>query len=981
MKGMKIMRKINFIVLSFILVICGLSVLITQANETSYQVVWNTDNLETGIFSSYNGLSSVAANELSVVETQRTYENVTYSKAIKTNGSANVSSAYVPSKRAFKFTTEQPCFVRLLAYGTSSNTSTQPIFVSKSGKLIAEFDLRHNSLTENIVFLDSVGTYYVYCTTGSFGVCYMDLNLIYGNINGDGDIDKDDLTVLYQMMYAPDNFNSDVLEFADLNSDGTIDNEDVGILENLINVEGNYVPKYFKNKTWNMDDYSTNTRFTGNSDLDGMLVVCSSTDKNVTSKIDAVMSKSFNENKFTNFLSTGGLSSFNVYDKTLMSRGIKIFTSEPCYLTLLVRVGNSNSAPTLTVSKKGEIVSETALLSQSEQNSNGLQYINIYLDEPNEYGIGCKTGSIHIYFVDLNENKRRHIDLTNETVWNFSDQTFVDNYTKNGVLYGTVNNLNILVGVTYHIDDTENTIRGEKYKDYILLGTASNYKMQKSVSFYAESGKKIYVVGRSNDGVSDRKLSLYSEGDNSVQTLTVNSADAYCFTVKKSGNVYLYSSDNVVRVYCIYMKETNAEHFSNLDDVQRWDFSESDIRGTIAHNMEYNGMQIYANSTNSVPVAYNNVYTPEGFVYYYYLSLQGAGCNDYMSVSFDVAKNSYVYITARVPSDNTERQLIVTNKYSGELSTDLTDSRITVDDKTRVYRFKYTGNGEKIYLRSQSGQIRLYQVVVRRMTSTKYNETDYNFNEMEAGSKITSFDDGNFHISASSSYPATVTADKYGEYTNALGIWPSNFMSAGKIYFPVTNCASELGAKMHTISVTAKGSGQKLYLANEYGYVYKIFELTDEPEKYYYNYRDSSEMLYLYSYSVGNGYVYIYNVMSGDFDYNDTSGSNKSSVSFSEGDIFNYHFTCENIPSMDLYDYYISYDSSLLKIKSITFGPDLDDFSSSINVSYETDSAVFEINDTSLTNWSGVIATVTFEALSDGKSSIGFDVYRKSGEV
>ncbi len=959
-----------------------------DTDEYDYNIEWNISDMPLGDFTEYNGLESVGKNDLTVVDSKRTFEGKTYSKALKTNGASAFGSNYVPQKRALKFSIEKPCYIDILAYGTSSDVDDVTANISRDGELIGTINLIHNSITSHTIYLNKADTYYIYCVTGSMGFSYIHLRYKNGDINADDIVDKDDLTLLYQILYNSSDFDDVTLSHADLNTDGKTDDKDRTLLTEKIKASGGYIPSYNCEKKWTMDKYESGAVYTKETDLDGLLIMpkpSGSTSKDVC--LSSGNTKSYNGYSFSNYIDTNGAAGLN-NDNTAKSRAIKLYTSEPCYVFLLVRVSNTNSTDEqyLKISVKGREYNDWELIRYNEQESNELQYVSFYLDRPDEYSIYNDTGSINIYQVILSRLSNSYLtEYDRDTVWNFDDEAFDD------IMFSgwhdiseetTILGLTLTPHVIARTDSGKNEILGEKVNNFVMLEKTSDFLRQKSLSFYVNGLTDIYIFAKSNDNNFSRPLKIYSESDKSEKTIRMSDKESFHIVHSgKAGKLYLYAPEDAIRIYRICIKPRNTGYYNKLPAERIWDFSDEEIQGTLDNKTYYNGLNIYATDSDNVKVGYNSVQTPEGFKYYYNVSLLGEGSSSYGSIAFEVAQDSYVYITARVPAADTERFLLVTDKYCTELDTDLPSQYIKIDDETRVYRFKYNGPGDKIFLRSIDSQIRIYQIAVKKATSKTTEDSSFNFESLNAGEKISDYNSDNYNI-YSSYNSSQIVSDPIENYNNALDMYTdTSFIKSGKIGFTMPNSFSKFGNNPRLISITAKGNNNNLYIANKYGYIYKGFDTTNEPGIYSCKFMDDSEELYIYGIhkngSTGN--MRIYSVITNDTDYTDTSGDNVYSLKFDAGKTFTLHFTAENIPTLNQYLFSINYDSSLLSMGSVTLGPDLDNYSVNDCVKYSDGEATISLDNAEQKNWSGIVATANFYAKKSGSDNIRFNVYKKGG--
>lgn len=395
--------KGSFIIIGFIIFIVFFNTVYGSENVLSdnYNVLWNANDIPSGGFSEYNGLIAVG-DGITVNNSSRTYNNTIYFNTIKTNGSASVNNNCIPNKRALKFTVAQPCYITIRAYGTSSNTNEQPMYISKSGTVVAQLNLLHSELSENTVFLNSADTYYIYCLTGSVGICFINVHKIQGDLNLDTAVDKDDLTILHQMLYSKDGYSNDILDNGDINKDGAINDQDLICLNNLVANAGNYVPTYLNDKTWNIDNYYSDecVEYTEQTYIDGLEIIPAPINSENNVYINKMGEKYNNGIAYNSFIKTSGGTTYN-NDNTIKGRGIGFFTSGPCCVTFFVRVANEGTNNNLTVSAKNRIVKQCELLDSVQQGSSELQSVTVYLDKPDEYFVGDTVGGLYLYLIKL----------------------------------------------------------------------------------------------------------------------------------------------------------------------------------------------------------------------------------------------------------------------------------------------------------------------------------------------------------------------------------------------------------------------------------------------------------------------------------------------------------------------------------------------------------------------------------------------------
>lgn len=490
MKQLK--KHILGLLICVIMSILWISTVIASEN---YNIVWSADDMELGVLTEYNGLSSVTGEDVSVTNSSRSYNNVTYNQTIKTNGYTTINNNYIPTKRALKFTTTQPCYITILAYGTSSGTTTQPMYISRSGSVVSELTLTHSVLTKNTIFLDSADTYYIYCLTGSVGVCYIQLYYIQGDLNADALVNKDDMTLLRQLLLDTDEVSTEVLNRADVNEDSVINELDFTLLSQLVSDYGNYVPTYYVNKLWVFDKYwnSNVISYTEQTDIDGLVVI--PPENGVSGMCMRIGGeKYYNDIVYKTFIKTGGQMTLND-DKTAKQRSLSFFTSGPCNMTIFVRTSNTDTdnQPNITVTRKGEVVGQIDLLPSVEQSSEIMQVATIHLDKADQYYVGNTTGGLYIYCVLLtSENGKARTQL---------------NLDKDEVAELIIEGVNLLDNNNYYmleydvdkvcLEKVKTQTRGSNYEKYDIIFSENVENVMKF-----DNGKYIFSIENEIDNWS-----------------------------------------------------------------------------------------------------------------------------------------------------------------------------------------------------------------------------------------------------------------------------------------------------------------------------------------------------------------------------------------------------------------------------------------------------------------------------------------------
>ncbi|MDO4301674.1 MAG: hypothetical protein Q4D26_09830 [Clostridia bacterium] len=536
--------------------------------------------------------------------------------------------------------------------------------------------------------------------------------------------------------------------------------------------------------------------------------------------------------------------------------------------------------------------------------------------------------------------------------------------------------------------------KGTKYYNYLYMdiSTSNNYN---AISFHLNGPSDIYIVGKSDNEAVYRRLEFYFPVTKSYQYLSLGPANGYKLEYRgEATNVYISAIDEDVRIYDIGVEDYIESEHTELDEGESysWDFSGVPGGTTYTSNTDFNGL--VANASEDKPViSYSGESTDSGYRFYHGIDLEGTGSRYYRSLAFDAAKNSDIYITARSSNYGTNavvRNLYVTNKYEcdiEDLDGVLTDSKFSVSGVTATYRIRYRGNGEKIYIKSEDGGIRIDKIDVVANSDKTIDDHKWifsNYSELTAGSYLYNKTINGLTITSTSNRPAIAAATTEEGYTKAIRMSSSHFGNGSTISFDISDSSGSSSAVSinsgRTIRVVAKGSDKftRLILGNKYGYVIGSYNMTADVKEYVFNYNGGYDKLYLFTYA-GDGYNIsseIYSISTSDL----SSEEPKIIESyFSRGVKYKYNFTVENISNPKDYYYTIKYDSSKLALMNI--GKDYNNSNvitdNDIQVISNTSGKIeFRILNLDESDWSGIITSAVFNCIAAGKGSIEFSVVR-----
>lgn len=563
--------------------------------------------------------------------------------------------------------------------------------------------------------------------------------------------------------------------------------------------------------------------------------------------------------------------------------------------------------------------------------------------------------------------------------WKFDDKSF-SILQSTGVLSekAEINGLTIYPGV--NMSNSLKIIKGARFNNYLSLDKSED-KSQESVSFYLNGASDIYIIGKSDNENELRNIRFYFETPGITKYIALGKANGYKFEYRGSATkVYINSVDDDVRIYTIaavdYVESEHTELAAN--ETYYWDFSGISGGTNYTSNTSINGLDVFATEEKPISV-YSGVTTDSGYRFYYGLDLKGSGSQDYRTLAFNVPRNSEIYITARISNygnENNTRNLYVTNKYCCDIKdyyNVLSDSKLTIGGTTKTYKVKYTGDGEKLFIRAESGGIRIQkiQVVGNSNFSTVADDHTWifdNYNNTISNGNIYNTTIDGLTIKSNISRPATYVESTSSEYSKAIRLTSSFYDDASKICFNICDSSNDSdGWSLNgnrKIRVVAKGasSSTKLILGNKYGYCVGWYYLSEEPKEYVFDYKGGYDELILFTNEVNSGHRLseIYSISTTDYTYGEPV---KLNVYHVKDSIYKYNFTVDNIPNTKNYIYTIKYDGNKNILMNV--GKDYNNSNTITDNNIEVISNLpgeikFRLKNTDEAKWSGIITFATF---------------------
>ena len=367
-----------------------------MAVESGYSQVWNADDMPLGKLDSYDGLTIIQpaggtayTDPIEVVNSYRSYEDRSFTKAIKTGGNSVVGSNYVPTARAIKIDVPQKCYMTIYMYGASTNQNVENVCISKMGSLVDNTIVNYNEKVKKCIYLETSGIYYIYSTDGSVGIHYISLHMINGDLNRDEDVEWDDLRIFRKRMANQSACSQKELNEMDVNKNTVLDWNDYTALENIIRNKGNYVSQFYNNKVWNVSNMPTGKY----ANYDGLEFIGDLAHAN---QLEIGSSnKKYGDLSFTKRIKTGGEGN-NGFGHYLYNRSVKINVNSPCYMTIYMTSSSSNVVnPKAVLSSEGGVVKEMSLA-----NGDLRKYV-LRVDGPDSFYLYGVNTSLGVYYIEL----------------------------------------------------------------------------------------------------------------------------------------------------------------------------------------------------------------------------------------------------------------------------------------------------------------------------------------------------------------------------------------------------------------------------------------------------------------------------------------------------------------------------------------------------------------------------------------------------
>ena len=390
------MKRLLFIIVTILF--CTLSNVVHAA--TNYPVTtWSADNMVVGNKTGYNGLEFINPNNdnsICVVSAVRTYDEHTYSRAIKTNGYSNPIKNNIPQNKALKFTATQPCDLTIYAYGSSSDT-TVGLCISRSDKLIASFSTVHSKVRKYKVFLDKADTYYIYGTGGSLSICEIKRGLALGDLDKDYDVDWNDIRLAYRYNNNKIASDDEVNYKLDVNNDLKITEADVSKIITLPITSEKEKAVFSDYAKWNVSNMPLGNYSTYNG-LELVARECNFANNSI--KVIS-SSKSYDDKTFTKCITTDGYINEGLGNYPV-TKAVKINMRNARYLDLYMSTGSSVNTDHIACiyDADGNKVASFDL-------EYDINFYNIELDNYQTYFIGSPTGTLNIYEIDMFNNDNR----------------------------------------------------------------------------------------------------------------------------------------------------------------------------------------------------------------------------------------------------------------------------------------------------------------------------------------------------------------------------------------------------------------------------------------------------------------------------------------------------------------------------------------------------------------------------------------------
>lgn len=299
--------------------------------------------------------------------------------------------------------------------------------------------------------------------------------------------------------------------------------------------------------------------------------------------------------------------------------------------------------------------------------------------------------------------KLKETNPRTKMTWDFGDDVYSDmtNLTSNITREDMTFKANAAKPMTIE-QGIVKLINGVYYNGRLKL-TGEGDLSERSISFDVFGDTNIYITA---DATTFRNLVIADENGNELDKIEVSyEADVYRYEYKgEPQKIYLYSEDSGIQIYAVSVTENT--YTTDIID-KEWNIGSADFAGysTITSETTVDGLTIVPNAT----VAANNHYV-DNIKYTRYIGLLTAGNAEREAIKFDVPGPCNITIAGR--SSGTETRNILVGNKLGYLA-----GKIPVTNQGSRQTVKYTGCADTLYITSQSGGIRIYDIMVSTVES------------------------------------------------------------------------------------------------------------------------------------------------------------------------------------------------------------------------------------------------------------------------
>lgn len=565
-------------------------------------------------------------------------------------------------------------------------------------------------------------------------------------------------------------------------------------------------------------------------------------------------------------------------------------------------------------------------------------------------------------------------DTGNERIWYFNEDGFDLNNTTVLTEEETISGLTLGKDVT--LSPSKPIIRNVIFYSSIYTGhygsTASGY-----IKLYVNGDTDIHFLAttRADDY---RTFTMYSQSGGNTQSKSVgNGFDDYVFEYRgAAGYVYFYTPGKNIRIVSIAAKDYSESEYAPLGNNVKntWDFDAYSNMGIIKTDTNINGMNIKAVEQYPVGIVLDPAKNSCGYEKRGCLDLQGEGRYNSRYITFPVPRNSDIYITARSSDTISQRKLLIRNKYYGIPETDMESEFLNVNGDINTYKISYYGKGEDFAINSYDSAVKIFKIMIVPRVDTVIEDKTW---DISSNSALSAGYYANSTIDGLKLRKANIAECNIGGYSKRISVVSDVYSFAGKISFNISDSSLGRGNRVEriiTIKANTDLEGTILVVYNSEDYVIGTAELSSDIKEYKFNYKGNYDEITLSTYYPRNEHKavsYIYSLNNGIKTATGPDDS-KRTVSVTKGQKYQYYFTAGNVDA-DKYTYTIKYNSNALTPKYIGYGDGADSYSKEgINIIKNAEGEITYTIENTNSNWSGVTASVIFEAKSTGNTEIEF---------